>query len=137
MGASGGQFDRGIALWNVGTSPTTTIVTGGTVGNSDNGVSLVDNDANFGLAGGNSAVKKQPGLVVLLSSADDELALLNRHVELVTREPCHGQRDSQPFGFAVLTQYPLDVIRWIAVGGLAYAIKHALDFIKPKQERTG
>ena len=55
VGASGGEFDRGIALWNVGTSPTTTTVTGGTVGNSVDGVSLVDNDANFGLAGSNAA----------------------------------------------------------------------------------
>ena len=37
------------------TSPTTTTVTGGTVGNSVDGVSLVDNDANFGLAGSNAA----------------------------------------------------------------------------------
>ncbi len=57
VGASGGQFDRGIALWNVGTSPTTTTVTGGTVGHSDKGISLVDNDANFLLAGSNAAAK--------------------------------------------------------------------------------
>ena len=51
VGATGGQFDRGIALWNMGTSPTTTTVTGGTVGNSVVGVSLVDNDANFLIGG--------------------------------------------------------------------------------------
>ena len=55
VGSSGGTFDRGIALWNLGTGQTTT-VTGGTVGHSVKGVSLHDNDPNFGLAGSNSAV---------------------------------------------------------------------------------
>jgi hypothetical protein len=55
VGSSGGTFDRGIALWNLGTGQTTT-VTGGTVGHSFMGVSLHDNDPNFGLAGSNSAV---------------------------------------------------------------------------------
>jgi CSLREA domain-containing protein len=55
VGASGGTFDRGIALWNLGTGQTTT-VTGGTVGQAAKGVSLHDNDPNFGLAGSNSAV---------------------------------------------------------------------------------
>ncbi|HSS20331.1 MAG TPA: C25 family cysteine peptidase [Pyrinomonadaceae bacterium] len=55
VGSSGGEFDRGIALWNVGTSPTTTTVTGGTVGKSAKAVTLHDNDPNFGLAGSNAA----------------------------------------------------------------------------------
>ncbi len=57
VGASGGQFDRGIALWNVGTSPTTTTVKDGSVKNSVDGISLVDNDANFGPAGSSAAAK--------------------------------------------------------------------------------
>ena len=55
VGASGGQFDRGIALWNVGTSPTTTTVKNGSVKNSVDGISLIYNDANFGPAGASSA----------------------------------------------------------------------------------
>ena len=49
VGTSGGEFSRGIALWNLGTATTT--VTGGTVGNSLRGVSLHVDDPNFGLAG--------------------------------------------------------------------------------------
>ena len=55
VGASGGQFARGIALWNLPTTTPTT-VTGGTVGNALKGVSLHDDDPNFGLAGANSVV---------------------------------------------------------------------------------
>jgi hypothetical protein len=46
VGASGGQFSRGIALWNL-TQTIPTTVTGGTVGNSLKGVSIHDNDPNF------------------------------------------------------------------------------------------
>jgi hypothetical protein len=55
VGATGGQFARGISLWNL---PTTTTITlsGGSVRNSLKAVSLHDYDANFGLAGANSAV---------------------------------------------------------------------------------
>ena len=54
VGASGGEFDRGIALWNIGTSPTTTTVKDGSVKRSVDGISLVYNDANFGAAGSSS-----------------------------------------------------------------------------------
>lgn len=55
VGATGGQFARGISLWNL---PTTTPVTvsGGSVRNALKGVSLHDYDPNFGLAGANSVV---------------------------------------------------------------------------------
>ncbi|MCM3873670.1 MAG: hypothetical protein ND895_23535, partial [Pyrinomonadaceae bacterium] len=56
VGSSGGVFSRGISLWNLG-SATPTTVTGGTVSNSLKGVSLHDNDPNFGLAGANSEVE--------------------------------------------------------------------------------
>ena len=72
VGASGGEFDRGMALWNVGTSPTTTTVKNGSVKNSVDGISLVYNDANFGPAGSSSAAdvsgmtvsESQVGMVV-------------------------------------------------------------------------
>lgn len=55
VGATGGQFARGISLWNL---PTTTAVTvsGGSVRNAAKAVSLHDYDPNFGLAGANSVV---------------------------------------------------------------------------------
>ena len=57
VGSAGGQFDRGIAMWNLGNTPNSATVTGGTVGRAVKGVSLVDNDtANFGLAGTSAAV---------------------------------------------------------------------------------
>ena len=55
VGATGGQFARGIALWNVPTTTRTT-VTGGTVSHALKGVSLHYNDPNFGPAGASYAV---------------------------------------------------------------------------------
>ena len=55
VGATGGQFARGIALWNVPTTTRTT-VTGGTIGHALKGVSLHYNDPNFGPAGASYAV---------------------------------------------------------------------------------
>jgi hypothetical protein len=59
----GGEFARGIALWNLGTTTPTTIF-GGTIGKSVKGVSLHDDDPNFGLAGNNSAVNLTGGLSI-------------------------------------------------------------------------
>ena len=55
VGTTGGQFARGIALWNVPTTTRTT-VTGGAVGHALKGVSLHYNDPNFGPAGASYAV---------------------------------------------------------------------------------
>ena len=55
VGATGGQFARGVALWNVPTTTRTT-VTGGTVSHALKGVSLHYNDPNFGPAGASYTV---------------------------------------------------------------------------------
>jgi Domain of unknown function (DUF4082)/Bacterial Ig-like domain/HYR domain/Bacterial Ig domain len=55
VGATGGQFARGLALWNVPTTVKPT-VTGGTVGHALKGVSLHYNDPNFGTAGASYTV---------------------------------------------------------------------------------
>src|SRR6267378_4174814 len=47
------------------------------------------------------------------------------------------QRDPQPFGLAVGTVTPLDVVGRITVGAFDDAIERTLDFVEPKQERTG
>ena len=54
VGAAGGQFARGIALWNLPTTTTTT-VTGGRSA-SAKGISLHYNDPDFSAAGASSAV---------------------------------------------------------------------------------
>src|ERR1700709_459252 len=49
------------------------------------------------LAGGDAAMQVLPGLVVLLASPDDELFLLDGHLELIEGETRDCQRDAQAF----------------------------------------
>jgi len=44
---------------------------------------------------------------------------------------------AQPFRLAVGTVTPLDVVGRITVGAFDDAIERTLDFVEPKQERTG
>src|SRR5262245_59789292 len=76
-------------------------------------------------------------LVVLLPPANDELALLDRHVELVASEAGDRQGDPQALGLAVLAGDPLDIVGRIAVGGLGDAVERTLDLVKSEQEGAG
>ena len=76
-----------------------------------------------------------PFLVILLPSANDELAFLDRYVELVAGEARDCQGDPQAVGLAVCTGDPLDVVGRIAVGSLGNAIKRTLDLVRPEPER--
>ena len=76
-------------------------------------------------------------LVILLPSTNDELALLDRYVELVAGEARDCQRDPQAVGLAVGTSDPLDVVGRIAVGSLGDAIERTLDLVEPEQEWAG
>src|SRR5205809_6797379 len=89
------------------------------------------------VARGDAAMDVLPGLVVLLAAPDHELVFLNGHIELVTGKTRHRERDAQPFGLAVGTVTPLDVVGRITVGAFDDAIERTLDFVEPKQERTG
>src|SRR5947208_16948487 len=89
------------------------------------------------VARGDAAMDVLPGLVVLLATPDHELVFLNGHIELVAGKSRHRQRDAQAFGLAVGTVAPLDVVGRITVGALDDAIERTLDFVEPKQERTG
>jgi hypothetical protein len=89
------------------------------------------------LARGDAAVQEVAGLVVLLSPADDELAFLDGHVELIAGEPGDRQRDPQALGQAVATGNPLDVVGRIAVGGLGDAVERTLDLVESEQEWAG
>src|SRR3978361_724949 len=62
------------------------------------------------LARRNAAVEIVSGLVVLLTAADDELAFLDRHVELIARESGYRQRDAQAFRTRIVASDPLDVV---------------------------
>src|SRR5437879_9288935 len=89
------------------------------------------------VARGDAAMDVLPGLVVLLAAPDHELVFLNGHIELVAGKTRHRQRDAQAFGLAVGTVTPLDVVGRITVGAFDDAIERTLDFVEPKQERTG
>src|SRR4051794_9756600 len=62
------------------------------------------------LARRDSAVKKLPGLVILLASADDELAFLHRNIDLVAGETGDRERNTQTLWLAVFARNPLDII---------------------------
>src|SRR6266850_367008 len=47
------------------------------------------------------------------------------------------QHDTQPFGLPIAAVAALDVVGRIAVGAFDDAIERTLDFVEPKQERTG
>src|SRR5437016_1238891 len=89
------------------------------------------------VARGDAAMDVLPGLVVLLAAPDHELVFLNGHIELVAGKSRHRERDAQPFGLAVGTVTPLDVVGRITIGAFDDAVERTLDFVEPKQERTG
>src|SRR5262249_62092435 len=84
-----------------------------------------------------AAIEILPGLVVLLPPADDELAFLDGHLELLPGEAGHREGDPEPFGIAAFARQPLDVVRRIAVGSLGNAIERSLDLVEAKQKRAG
>jgi len=89
------------------------------------------------LARRDAAVEVLSGLVVLLTAANDELALLDADVELVAVEARDRQRDAQPFRLAVLAGDPLDIVGWVAVRRLGDAVERTLDLVEAEQEGTG
>src|SRR4051795_3346129 len=98
---------------------------------------LCQHEGALEVARGDAAMDVLPGLVVLLAAPDHELVFLNGHIELVTGKTRHRERDTQPFGLAVGTVTPLDVVGRITVGAFDDAIERTLNFVEPKQERTG
>src|SRR5665213_2273356 len=70
-------------------------------------------------------------LILLLTSADDELALLDRDLELGTEKASHRERDSQLFGLIAAFGDPLDVVRRVAVRcGAGDPFYSALDLVE-------
>jgi hypothetical protein len=77
------------------------------------------------------------GLVLALPSPDDELAFLDRDVELIAREAGDRQRDPQALGLSVLTGDPFDVVGRVAVRRLGDPVERTLDLVEPKEEGAG
>src|SRR5580692_3300143 len=88
------------------------------------------------LARGDAAVDVLPAFVVLLPAADDELALLYADIELVAGEARDRKGNAQPFRTVPVSGNAFDVVRRIALRGLADAVEHALDLVEAKQEGT-
>ena len=89
------------------------------------------------MARGDAAMDVLPGLVVLLAAPDDELVFLNGYIELVAGESGDGQRDALTLRLPIAAVAALDVVGRIAVGAFDDAVERTLDFVEPKQERTG
>ena len=80
VGATGGQFAAGINLWNLPTN-TPVSVTGGSVGNSIDGILVDDNDINFGSAGASTAVTISG---VTIGGATTAIAVIDTPSDLVS-----------------------------------------------------
>ncbi len=89
------------------------------------------------LAGGDAAVQVLPALVVLLTSPDDELLLLDGHLELVERETRDRQRDAQALRIVSVARESFDVVGRIAVRRLGDAVERTLDLVEADEERAG
>src|ERR1051325_7965219 len=89
------------------------------------------------LPGGNAAVQKLSTLDILLPSPDDELFLLDSHLQLLRGKSRDGQCDPQPFRILFVGSEPFDVVGGIAVRRLGYAIESTLDLLEADQERAG
>ncbi len=75
-----------------------------------------------------AAIEIVTGLLVGLLAADDQLAVGQRDLELIPREPGDGQRDAKSIALAVLGADALDVIWGITVArSFVSAIDQALD----------
>src|SRR5262245_36840559 len=82
-----------------------------------------------------AAVQILARLVVLLLAADDELAFLHRHVELLAGEAGDRKRDAQPLRAILIARDALDVVGRIAVGSPGYSIESTLGFVETAEER--
>ena len=69
-----------------------------------------------------------------LTAADDELAFLDRYVELIEREVGDRERDAKTLGVALIARKSLDIVGRVAVGGFADAVEHALDFVEAEKK---
>ena len=86
--------------------------------------------------GGDAAVQVLPALVILLTSPDDQLFLLDGDLELIEGEARNRQRDAQAFRKLLVGSEPFDVVRGVAVCRLGHAIERTLDLVEANQERT-
>ena len=78
-----------------------------------------------------TAVKKHPFLVVLLSASNHKLSLFQRDFQLVLGKSRNSKRDPEPFGRAFRLGQALDVVRRITVRCVAgYAVEGAFDIVK-------
>ena len=98
--------------------------------------SVREHEGALELARRDAAVEIMPALVVLLLSANDQLAFLQRHIELVAGETGDRQRNAQALRLAILAGDPLDVVGRIAVRTLGDAVKRTLDLVEAKKKRT-
>ena len=69
-------------------------------------------------------------LVLGLSTADDELVLLDAHFELIEGEAGHGERDAQTLRIPVVARKPLDIVGGISVRRFGDTVEHALDLVE-------
>src|SRR5947209_5121457 len=98
--------------------------------------SVREHEGALELARRDAAVEILAALVLLLPPANDKLAFLQRHVELIARETGNRQRDAQALRLAIIPGDPFDVVGRVAVRSLGNAVERTLDLIEPKQKRA-
>ena len=77
------------------------------------------------------------GLVVVLASADHQLALLNADIELIAGKSGHCQGDAQPLRIVFVAREPLDIVGRITVRSLCDAVEHALNLVETQEKGAG
>jgi hypothetical protein len=85
---------------------------------------------------GDAAMEKVSLRSLALSTANDELALLDEDFELILCETGNSQRDPQALWRGLRACHPLDIVGRIAIAcGASGPLHSPLDFIEAEQER--
>jgi len=88
------------------------------------------------VTGGDAAMKEVPGLVVGLTPPDDELVLLQGHLELVLGKSSDSQGDAQTLGSVLGTGQTLDIVGRVTVSGcFRDAVERLLDLVEAQEKR--
>jgi hypothetical protein len=77
-------------------------------------------------------------VIVTLAASDHQLVVFKGQIKLIGAKPGDGQRDAQPFCFAILNRYLLDIVGRIPVRRtFGDTFKNTFDLIEPDKERRG
>ncbi|CVI14736.1 hypothetical protein AGR1A_Cc20053 [Agrobacterium fabacearum CFBP 5771] len=89
------------------------------------------------MPGSDTPVEKIPLFLLLLATANDELVVGRRHIQIVLRKTGDCNRDTQAFRYVFSAGQALDVVWRIAIIGLRHTLQRFFHGIKTQQKRVG